>query len=55
MYSGDINTFGKESKGVFIGKKYARDDSTITPGPGAYSARVDIVKGNSQSMRLGSA
>jgi hypothetical protein len=47
MYSGDINSFGKGSKAVSMGKKYARDDSSITPGPGAYSARVDVVKGHS--------
>lgn len=44
MYSGNFNSFGKNAPSVTIGGKPVRDDSTITPGPGAYQAKVDAIK-----------
>jgi len=44
MYTGDLNTFGKNAPSVSLRGRPSRDDSTISPGPGAYQAKLDVVK-----------
>jgi hypothetical protein len=55
MYSSELNSFGKGAVAASIRGRYARDDSTITPGPGAYNAKLEVVKEHQASVRMGSA
>ena len=52
MYAGDLYSFGKNAKAVTIGMKKSRDDSTISPGPGAYSSKYQATKEIAKSMRM---
>jgi len=52
MYTGDLNTFGKNAPAVSLRGKAPRDDSTLTPGPGAYQAKVDSIKLGGGSIRM---
>jgi hypothetical protein len=55
MYSGDIYSFGKGAKAVAMKGKYSRDDTTITPGPGAYNARLNVIKEHTGSVKMSQA
>jgi hypothetical protein len=52
MYSGDIYTFGKNAKAAGMKGKQTRDDTTITPGPGAYNARLTVIKEHTGSVKM---
>jgi hypothetical protein len=54
MYSGNLNTFGKGAVAASIKGKYSRNEE-VTPGPGAYTARIDITKGHTGSIRMSKA
>ena len=55
LYTGDLNSFGKNAPSVLVRGKPKLDFSTLSPGPGAYSGRLDVIKEHNASVRLGSA
>ena len=44
MYAGELSSFGKAGFGVSIGAKPKVDYSTLSPGPGAYDANLEVIK-----------
>jgi len=52
MYAGDLYAFGKNGKAVSIGAKKARDDSTLSPGPGAYSSKYQATREAAKQMKM---
>jgi len=55
MYTGSLETFGKNGKAVSIRGKPKTDYSTIAPGPGAYNSKAEFVKSASQQYKMSRA
>lgn len=55
LYSGDLNTFGKDGKKIALRGKSQRNDHTISPGPGAYDSKLHVIKEHQASFRMASS